>query len=175
MAYKIYYEDGQRIKSWELARDSGIPQKGVSYSSNPLVPRRGIVAIIQDDDTAGWTILTGHDYYIWWNNQWRGCNLHQLIDYLIELSLLQIEARGLRVHANGKWQYVDLAQFKFFLDKSGIVLTGRITSGKMQEDILQEAAYDAEFPNKSKWFLNEPSIALRAPGVARHYEEDKRL
>jgi hypothetical protein len=175
MAFKIYYEDGKRIKSWEIRRNSGLDLQCDFEGTDDCFTPRGVVAIIQDDDITGWTILTGYDYYVLWKGHWVGANYHQLLDYLIELDIVVISNRGVAVHRGGKWRIIDDTQFKFLIDQSGLVLTGRNVSGKKQKNILQEAAYDAEFPMKSEWYLNEPRIAIRAPGVAKYYEKNREL
>lgn len=174
MAFKIYYDDGSVIKSWEIQPDEPRDGQGLPNKTRSFIPPRGIIGIIQDDTSVGWTILTGYDYYILRERVWIGANYHQLLDILIEANVLILDKKGMRLFTGKKWRDADSVLIKNYIDETGYILTGRMTSGKHQEDLLQQAAYDPEFPPKSRWYLNEPTIALRAPGVSRDLDETYR-
>jgi hypothetical protein len=52
MKWKVYFSDGATISSNEA-------------TAFTIVRRVGIQAIIQEDPTHGWVVLTGYDYYMW--------------------------------------------------------------------------------------------------------------
>lgn len=172
MAFKIYYDGGKVVRSWEIKPES--PGRGVPTGGKRVIPPRGIIGIIQDDTEAGWTILTGFDYYVRRDDLWIGANYHQMLDILIEDGDLILGKKGMRLHHNGRWNDVSDSQLKHFIDETGYILTGRMTSGLEQEALLQKAVFDAEFAPKSKWYMNEPDIAVRAPGVNRAIDETNR-
>lgn len=166
MAFKIYYASGKVLKSWEMPNSDLVEHdKGMAVKAKLSFPPRGIVGIIQDDAEAGWSILVGHDYYFLDGGRWVGANLHQVIDFFIERNEMTFNKKGLFVHGERKWSEVDIIQLKQYFDDSGIVLTGRPMPGSEIDNIIQKAIYDPEFPAKTKWYMTEPTVHIRAPGA----------
>lgn len=172
--FKIYYEDGTRIGSWELPRGTGEDVKTKVFSAGSRIPPRGIVAITQGegDDI---TTLYGYDYYVFWGGVWVGANYHQLLDYLIDLDKLKLDKRGTRINNGKKWILVDDIQFKKMIDDFDFVLTGRNIIGKRLDDILSEAIDDPEIEKMTKLNTTIPNTSLRAPGlIKKRYKNEFR-
>lgn len=164
--FKIYYEDGTRIGSWEIPRGTGEDVKTKSFSGGSGIPPRGIVAITQGEEN-DLTTLFGYDYYVFWKGIWVGANYYQLLDYLIDLDRLKLDQRGIRVNNGKKWVLVDDIQFKRMIDDFDFVLTGRNVFGKRLEDILEEAIDDPEVEERTKLNTTIPNVSLVGPGFRK--------
>lgn len=66
--WRIWYADGSVAKS---ERDAPFD-----------VPGLGVLVIMQSHPVTGRWAQMGHDYYIWADGQWVGCDLFGLFDYL---------------------------------------------------------------------------------------------
>jgi len=75
MSWIIFYPGGTRFSS-----DDGDIQNA---------PARGVLAIVQDNPEHVSEIVTGADFYAWWDGRWRGlAHIYDLWDYAIETGLL---------------------------------------------------------------------------------------
>lgn len=68
MAWRIWYADGTHIRSEEC---------------DPFdAPGLGVQVIMQNHPINGRWAQMAHDYYVWTDGQWVGCDLFGLFDYL---------------------------------------------------------------------------------------------
>ena len=68
--WKVFYDDGSTFGNAD-----GPPE---------LAPTRGVQGIIQVDVEHGSRIEKSNDYYVWWENEWRGLDIFGLWDYLTQ-------------------------------------------------------------------------------------------
>jgi len=162
--FKIYYENRKVVLSYHGRESEPGAYVPVMDDHDTPLPHTGVVAIVQDDIDAGWTIITGYEYYIFLDTKWIGTDFWGVLDFLEAAQAIEITSKGAKKKKGGP---VDMVQLRVVAKNYG-VLSGQMVTKSKQEEIFAEIAQDPDLNRTGDWTYPERAITVRTPRGRTH-------